>query len=207
MRKLRKRIIILGAGDQGQIINHILRLFGYQQIYFLDDHQKGSSILGKISTYAQFINSHTAFFVSFGKNALRRKWYLLLKKSRCRFVNAIHPTAHFEKGVTFGENIMAGAHVYVNIGTSIGHNVILNTGCIIEHDNVLAGHVQVCPGVITAGCVTIQEESFIGMGATIINGVTIARRTIVGAAANVIRNTLPHTTVVGNPAKVKAGKK
>lgn len=48
---------------------------------------------------------------------------------------------------------------------------------------------------------TILDEAFVGLGAVIINGVTVGRRATVGAGAAVVRDVPDGVTVVGNPAR------
>lgn len=196
-----KQIVILGAGGQGRVIEHILRINNFTTIIFLDDHQKGADVTGPLSSYPRFSKEDTVFSVSFGDNTLRARWYLHLKKGGLAFINAIHPKALIEKGVRLGENLMIGAFAYVNRGTEIGDNVIINTSVVVEHDNVIENHVQLCPGVITAGGVRIREHSFVGVGSIIIGNLVIGKSTIIGAASNVVANTEPHTVYFGNPAR------
>jgi acetyltransferase-like isoleucine patch superfamily enzyme len=50
--------------------------------------------------------------------------------------------------------------------------------------------------------VTIEDDVWIGAGATILKGVTIGARSIVGANAVVVRDVPPDTVVAGNPARL-----
>ncbi|CCV10206.1 hypothetical protein [Mesorhizobium sp. STM 4661] len=50
--------------------------------------------------------------------------------------------------------------------------------------------------------VTIDDNAWIGMGVTILKGVTIGAAAVVGAASAVTKNVEPFTTVVGDPARV-----
>ena len=57
----------------------------------------------------------------------------------------------------------------------IGANVLINTGAIIEHDTQISSHSQIAPGAILAGNVNVGEGSIIGMGARIIQGISIGK--------------------------------
>jgi len=48
---------------------------------------------------------------------------------------------------------------------------------------------------------TVKDGATIGANATIVCGITIGKGAMVGAGAVVTRDVLPHTTVVGNPAR------
>jgi acetyltransferase-like isoleucine patch superfamily enzyme len=50
--------------------------------------------------------------------------------------------------------------------------------------------------------ITIEDNVWIGMNATILKGVTVGSGSVVAAGAMVTRNVAPGTTVAGNPARV-----
>ena len=42
-----KRLLILGAGGFGHMIQETARLLGYEEVVFLDDAVKGADVIGK----------------------------------------------------------------------------------------------------------------------------------------------------------------
>ena len=50
--------------------------------------------------------------------------------------------------------------------------------------------------------VLIDDDAWIGAGATILRGVTVGKAAVVGAGSVVTRNVAPYTVVAGNPARV-----
>jgi serine acetyltransferase len=48
----------------------------------------------------------------------------------------------------------------------------------------------------------VKQAAFVGIGATIIQGITIGESAVVGAGAVVLEDVSPYTTVVGVPARV-----
>ena len=52
------------------------------------------------------------------------------------------------------------------------------------------------------GDVVVEDNVWIGFGATILSGVTIGEGAIIGAFSVVTKNVLPYSIVCGNPAKV-----
>lgn len=198
---MRQKIIIIGAGQNGKVVENILRLNpSYELAGFLDDHKIGVEILGSVADYKKFQDKNL-FFLSLGYNQLRKKIFTELETAGVKFINAIHPTAVIEKNVVLGHNIMIGALTYININTQIGDNTIINNGCLIEHDNKIGKHCHITPGVITAGEVTIEDEAFIGIGSTIRDRITIGKNCLIGAHSNVAANTDPNSVYYGNPAK------
>ena len=87
---------------------------------------------------------------------------------------------------------------------SIGNDVKITRGVtILTHGydwSVLAGVYACVLG--SAGKVSISDNVFIGMNATILKGVSIGKNVIVGANSLVNKNIPDNCVVAGNPAKI-----
>lgn len=55
---------------------------------------------------------------------------------------------------------------------------------------------------VRSGKIVIEDDVWIGMGATVLKGVTVGRGAVVGACSVVTRDVEPYTVVAGNPARV-----
>lgn len=88
------------------------------------------------------------------------------------------------------------------IYTSLGRNVWIAGAWISGHDGsvVMMGRAYGCK-LDMVGPVIVKDDVFIGRGATILPGVTIGPRAIVGAGAVVSRDVPPNSVVAGNPAR------
>lgn len=109
--------------------------------------------------------------------------------------------------INFGKFTRIGKHVFINHGCSF-----LDLGGITIEDHVLIGpqvklvteNHPINPierrGMI-ASSILIQENAWIGAGATILPGVTIGKNSVVAAGA-VVSKDVPENTIVGGiPAK------
>ena len=63
------------------------------------------------------------------------------------------------------------ANTLLNNNTVIGQHCIINSGSIIEHDNIFGDFSSTGPGVTTGGNVEVENLSHIGIGATVVNDV------------------------------------
>ena len=52
--------------------------------------------------------------------------------------------------------------------------MLVNIGATVSHDCVLGDHVTISPGANMAGRVTVGDGRFVGIGATLSDGVTWA---------------------------------
>lgn len=111
--------------------------------------------------------------------------------------------------VAYGKHTFIGDDVYVNFGLKvvddsevhIGNRVMFGPNVTI----VTAGH-PVHPELRGTGYqysarVTIEDDVWLGSGATILSGVTVGRGSVVAAGAVVTANVPPMTVVGGVPAK------
>lgn len=125
----------------------------------------------------------------------------------------IHPTAIIAANVFIGSNkLYLAQDVFINIycfldgcaSITFGPNVHLG-----PYVKILTGSHTINPNVLRRSGesanfnlpVNIQRGSWIGMGAIILPGVTIAEGCVIGAGSVVLYSTQPNGLYVGNPAK------
>lgn len=112
-----------------------------------------------------------------------------------------------------GAGAILCAHSTVTSNVRIGCHFHANLYSYVEHDCVIGDWVTFAPRVSCNGNVHVGDHAYIGTGAVIHPGVpggrplTIGEGAIVGMGAVVIRDVAPHSTVVGNPARVIARRK
>ncbi len=205
-------VLILGAGGHAQVIADILlrshEVGGERKpIGYLDDDLRllgrrflGLEVLGPIADLHRF--AHDAVIVAIGQNRVRARIFDAMLAQGERFVNAIHPSAILSPDVRLEQGIMICARVVVNPTTCIEDNVILNTGCTVDHHNEIGAHAHIAPGAHTGGNVRLGKGAFLGIGAVVIPNRAIGEWAVVGGGGAVVGDIPPYTTAVGVPAKV-----
>lgn len=114
-----------------------------------------------------------------------------------------------------GNNVVVGVNTYLGPGNKIGNNVNIQTGCFLEmatiEDDVAFGPDVVltddphprCPRFEECvGGVKIKKRAKIGANVTILPGITIGERSLVGSGSVVTKDVPPKVVVAGNPAKI-----
>lgn len=110
--------------------------------------------------------------------------------------------------INYGKNLQLGKNIYININCTM-----LGLGRItIEDDVLIASSVSISTEAhpnepnqrlqLFTKPVHIKQGAWIGMGATILPGVSIGRNSIVAAGAVVVRDVPDDVIVAGVPAKV-----
>jgi carbonic anhydrase/acetyltransferase-like protein (isoleucine patch superfamily) len=130
----------------------------------------------------------------------------------------VHPSAYIDESaqvigdVEIGEESSVWMNCVVRGDVNlirIGRRTNLQDGTIVHvmrgtHPTRLGAEVTVGHGVILHGC-TVEERCLIGMGAILLNGVTVGHDSIVAAGSLVPEETRipPRSLVMGAPARVR----
>lgn len=110
-----------------------------------------------------------------------------------------------QKGVTVGRNCKISSHSFICEGVTIEDEVFVGHGVNFindKHPRATSddGRLQT-ESDWTVERTIVRRGASLGTGATILSGVEIGERAMVGAGAVVTRNVPAGATVVGNPAR------
>jgi UDP-perosamine 4-acetyltransferase len=207
------RVIGIGAGGHAKVVLEALRAIGKWDVVGLLDADEalwGKEILGvpvlggdaKLPRVRAEGVEHAFIGVgSVGDTAIRRRIVADLAGAGFEVIGCVHPSATVAPSARLAIGVVVVAGALINANAAVGEHAIINTGAIVEHDCTLGRFVHVSPGATLGGGVTVGDDSHIGLGAAVNQGVRIGAGTIVGSGAAVVRDTQPHTTVVGVPAR------
>ena len=95
-----------------------------------------------------------------------------------------------EDTVTLAEGIQILAQSYISSESTVGFGTLINAGVIISHDGAIGRCVNLSPGALLAGAVTVKDFAQIGMGATVNLGLTVGSGARVGNSA-VVKGDVP----------------
>lgn len=95
--------------------------------------------------------------------------------------------------------------VVVTADARIGRHVVVMPNSTITHDDVLEDFSTLAAGVALGGSVRICQAAYIGMNASVRQGVTVGADATVGMAAAVLADVPEQQTWVGVPARRMEG--
>ncbi|MBI3320929.1 MAG: acetyltransferase [Candidatus Omnitrophica bacterium] len=211
-------IVGVGAGGYAKILAELIEQAGRYHVVGLTETDRarigttvaGYPVLGDDDTLTTLYRKgvRTAFLgvgaVSSQGNRLRARLFRQLVELGFDVVTLIHPQAVISPSATIGAGSVVLAGAVINTGARVGENVVIYSGAVIEHDAVIGPHAHVSPGVSIAGGVTAEEGVFMGIGASIIQGVHVGAWATIGAGAVVLENIPGDCTAVGVPARCLA---
>lgn len=200
-------LVIIGAGGHGRVVADCAQQLGtYSKIIFLDDCYKDRKttgnwqIVGSVNSFFQYIeNAH--FIVAIGSNTSRMQIVEQLNSANAKIISLAHPSAAISPHTHIGIGVIICANATINIGTRIADGCIINTGATVDHDCQIDKFVHISPGVNIAGGVNIGKLSWLGIGSTVIECLTIANNTQIGAGGVITQSTQANSLYLGVPAK------
>src|SRR5690606_28680271 len=128
-------------------------------------------ILGNVN---DFYGSQLGFIAvgdNFGRKVVASK--IRGKDPDFTFVKVIHPAALIGKNVEIGPGTVVVGGAVINSNTSIGENCIINTNASVDHDVVIDSFSSISPGATLGGNCKIGSLTTIGLGANVIQKITI----------------------------------
>jgi len=208
------RIIIWGAGDQGRVNIHILRALGHEIVAFVDDTPELASPVpgvplfqgwpGLESFLCKTRGTDLGYVIAIGNpnGSVRLRLHQQLLERGLQPVSFADPTALLCSSSKYGEGLQVMAMAVVHNEAEIGTQCILNTRSLIEHDCRLMKGVEIAPGAVLCGRVTVGENTWIGANATIAPRIRIGANSIVGAGSLVIADVPDNVVMAGVPARL-----
>jgi sugar O-acyltransferase (sialic acid O-acetyltransferase NeuD family) len=206
-----KTLVIVGAGGHGLVCADIAeRVGGFDNIVFSDGAHERDTLAGR--WVVEFhdedlssLNPATYEFVlgvgQIGTGHTRETIFSRVAESGLAPASLTAPNASVSRDSIVGPGTLIGFISTVNIGATIGTNVIVNTRAVIEHDAVIGDHVHISTGAIVNGGAKVGHRCLIGSSTTVLQGVSICDNVIVGAGAVVTGNIDSPGTYVGVPAR------
>lgn len=203
---------VYGSGGHAKVVAEVIAAAGEYEVRFLvdDDPAKagevvaGFSIIGGREALRE-ARERTGIrhgIVAIGNERIRHTISTQLLDEGFELLTAVHPSAQISPSATLGHGTVVMAGAVVNASSRVGMSAVINTACSVDHDCVVGDSVQVAPGAILCGVVSVGARTFVGAGATVIPGVTIGEDVIIGAGAVVIADVPDRVTVVGVPARI-----
>lgn len=196
-----KDCILIGAGGHARIIREMAELCGANILgvcdpKFWDERGQrwhGLEVLGGDECLSEFNPKKVLLLNGIGMmpgSHVRQLVFERLTQMGFRFPALIHPFAWLSPDASISDGVQLTAGAVIQPGVYIGCNTIVNTRSSVDHDSHLGAHCHLAPGATLCGDVRVGDGSFIGAGATVVQGVTLTPKTFIKAGSVTSRNTV-----------------
>jgi sugar O-acyltransferase (sialic acid O-acetyltransferase NeuD family) len=200
-------IVVGGSGQHASVIYEAALLSGVPVAGFATADGSPSELLDcrPLGTIVSVLESDSfrdrRFVVACGANDRRMELTELLTGKGVSLASVFHPAAVISPSsrIDDGSAILAGA--IIGPRAALGRGVIVNHGASVDHDCCIEDFANLSPGARLGGRVHVGGSVFIGMNATVLPGLRLGERAVIGAGAVVTRDVEPNVTVVGVPAR------
>lgn len=209
-----KKLVIVGNGEIALMADQYFTYDSdYEVVAFAigrdfkeSDTLEGRPLIALEDLEQEFPPSEVDAFVAIGDvqlNRVRASAFAKMKERGYRLVSYVSSRAFVWHNAKIGENCFILEDNTIQPFVTIGDNVTLWSGNHIGHRAVIEDHCFIASHVVISGFVTVGRYTFIGVNATVGNGVKIAEDNFISMAAAVTQSTEANLIYQGNPAEAR----
>ncbi len=101
------------------------------------------------------------------------------------FATLVHPTARVSPTAILGEGSIVSSGALIAADVRLGRHVFVNRGAMVGHHATIEDFCTLGPGMNIGGLGRISERVFLGIGAVVVDRISIGARPVVGAGGAV----------------------
>ena len=209
------KVVIFGNSDWADLAHvyltydspHDVVAFTVDRDYVQEKEHRGLPVVPFEDIIKEYPPEEYCMFlpISFKRmNQLRATKYNQAKEWGYRFVSYVSSKATTWPGFSCGDNCFIFEDNTIQPFVQIGHDVVMWSGNHIGHHSVVKDHVTITSHVVVSGHCTIEEYCFLGVNATIRDETVVAKGTLVGAGAVILRDTKQWEVYKASPTEPAA---
>lgn len=206
-----KHVVIFGTRDLAQLANYYLTTDSEYTVIaftvnaeFIDVNEfENKPVVPFEELEALYPPDQYLFFAPMTgakMNKNREDVYKEAKRKGYRCINYISSKATVLTDA-IGDNCFILEDNTIQPFVEIGNNVVMWSGNHIGHHSVIEDNVFFTSHVVLSGHCRVKRNSWLGVNATIRDGLTLAEGSLVAMSASVTKDTKPWSTYLGVPAK------
>lgn len=199
-----KKVVLAGNGLTAEILFEYLYLddrYAVVGVVADDEFVLCDDFLGvpciKFSELSKYYGSEDIVIVmamGYGElNRSRQSMFERLKSHNYAIETYIHNDAKVYTRYDIGDGSVVLPGAVVEPFCRVGSNTLIWCNTTIAHHASIDSHCWLASGSVISGGAIVRDNTFIGVNATIVNGVEVSKLNIVGANALISKCTQPNT--------------
>lgn len=196
-----KKVVIIGNTSNARLAKYFFTIdseyeaaaFAVNKRYITSEKFEELPVTAFEDLPSKYPPSEFEAFVAVGytdMNKIRERLYNECKEKGYRMANYISSRCSYLSQYQPGDNCFILEDNTIQPYVRIGNDVVLWSGNHIGHDVSIEDHNFITSHVVVSGFVTIKRNCFLGVNATIRDGITIAQETLVAAGAIIMKDTV-----------------
>lgn len=210
-----KKVVIFGTGDLAQVAHFYLThdssyeivAFTANKKYIKENELFKLPVVSFEEVEKNYPPDKFAMFIAIGYknvNKLRAKIYVEAKEKGYELISYVNSKVTKWGQTEIGDNCFILENQVIQPFVKIGSDVIIWSGNHIGHHSVIDDHCFITSHVVISGNVKIGPYCFIGVNATLRDGITIARECVIGAGSLILKDTKEKGIYTTKPAELRS---
>jgi len=207
------KIIIFGIGVTAELAHyyftvdtdHEVIAFTVDKDFMDKDSFQGLPLLDFENIEEYYSPDEYKMFIATGYakvNRNRAKKYITAKEKGYQLVSYISSKATLFDNVEIGDNCFILEDNTIQPFVTIGNNVTLWSGNHIGHHSQIGDHCFISSHVVVSGGVRIEPYCFLGVNATLRDHIVLARESVIGPGAIILKDTVEKGVYTGALAEL-----
>jgi sugar O-acyltransferase (sialic acid O-acetyltransferase NeuD family) len=205
---MRRLLLVAASGLATEVVAAATAAGSYDEFLIVDDDRRlwgseagGVPIVGAVEQAAEYPD-HDLILCA-GNGLVRRT--LLGRLSAMgirpeRYGRVVHPSVELPADCVVGRGSVLLAHVALTAAVTVGNHVVVMPNTSLTHDDHVSDFATLCAGVTLGGRVLVCEGAYVGMNASVREGLSIGARSTLGMGSVLLEDLPPRETWAGIPA-------
>ncbi len=204
---------IYGAGGLGREVLELAEIINmeekrWDEFIFIDDGDI-PDIINNCKVY-KYIKAKECFssalevVIGIGEPVTREKLFEKLNNDGIVTPTLIHPDVYIPKSTKIGPGVIIQYGCFISCNVIIDNYTYINPQCNIGHDDIIEEGCMIAGFSNIAGVVHIGKWTYLGLSAAIKQTINIGNHVIVSMGAIVQRDVPDNMIIMGNPARIIA---